>query len=94
MSGRKYEVNLSRSAERMLLQHTEFLAQVNPAAARRLISSLKKVKSRLSDNALLLMILLNLVGCTITRTTIVDGVKYYGSGNSGSDTSSYDALRK
>jgi plasmid stabilization system protein ParE len=50
MSGQKYEVSLSRSAERMLLQHTEFLAQVSPASARRLISSLVKVKSRLSDN--------------------------------------------
>ena len=50
MSGRKHEVSLSRSAERMLLQHAEFLTQVSPAAARRLLNSLKKVKSRLSDN--------------------------------------------
>jgi len=50
MSGQKYEASISRGAERMLLQHTEFLTQVNPAAARRLISSLKKLKSRLSDN--------------------------------------------
>jgi len=50
MSGRKYEVSLSYGAERMLLQHTEFLTRVNPAAARRLISSLKKAKRRLSDN--------------------------------------------
>ena len=50
MLERKYEVILSRGAERMLLQHTEFLAQVNPSAARRLIGSLKKVKSRLNNN--------------------------------------------
>jgi len=50
MPGRKYEVSLSRFAERMLLQHIEFLSQVNIAAASRLISSLKKVKSRLSEN--------------------------------------------
>ena len=50
MASRKYEVSLSRSAEKMLLQHAEFLTQVNIAAARRLINSLKKVKSRLSVN--------------------------------------------
>ena len=50
MSDRKFEVSLSRSAERMLLQHAAFLTQVNPAAARKLIRSLNKVKSRLFDN--------------------------------------------
>ena len=50
MSNQKYEVSLSHGAERMLLQHTEFLAQVNHTAAHRLINSLKKVKNRLTDN--------------------------------------------
>ena len=50
MRKRKYSVELSRRAERMLLSHTEFLARVSPAAARRLVSSLREVKVRLADN--------------------------------------------
>ena len=50
MSNPKYEVIISRGAERMLLKHSEFLSQVNPAAARRLVNKLKKVKSNLSDS--------------------------------------------
>ena len=50
MAKRKYNVELSRRVEMMLLQHTEFLAQVSPTAARRLINSSKEIKVRLADN--------------------------------------------
>ena len=50
MKKRKYDVVLSRRAERMLLKHTEFLARSSPAAARRLIADSKEIKNRLADN--------------------------------------------
>jgi plasmid stabilization system protein ParE len=50
MAKRKYEVVLSRRAERMLLKHTEFLARSSHTAARRLIASSKEVMIRLADN--------------------------------------------
>ena len=50
MAKRKFNVDLSRRAEMMLLQHTEFLARVSPTAARRLINSSNEVKVRLADN--------------------------------------------
>jgi plasmid stabilization system protein ParE len=50
MTKNNYCINLSRRAEGMLLQHTEFLARVSPAAARRLISSSKEAKNKLADN--------------------------------------------
>ena len=50
MGKQKYNVELSHRAEIMLLQHTTFLAQVSPPAARRLVASAEKVKVRLSDD--------------------------------------------
>ena len=50
MAKRKYSVELSLRAEVMLLKHTEFLARVSPAAARRLIRNSKEAKGRIADN--------------------------------------------
>ena len=50
MKKNKYNVELSQRAERMLLQHTEFLARVSLPAARKLISSTKDVEAKLSEN--------------------------------------------
>jgi hypothetical protein len=47
---KEYNVDLSRRAERMLLQHTEFLARVSPVSARRFIRSSKVVKNKLADD--------------------------------------------
>jgi len=45
-----FEVILSRRSDKMLLSHTEFLARVSPAAARKLLSDFKKVTKKLTDN--------------------------------------------
>jgi plasmid stabilization system protein ParE len=50
MKKNKYNVELSRRAENMLLQHAEFLARVSLTAARRLIESVKVVEAKLSNN--------------------------------------------
>ena len=50
MARKTFNVILAERADRMLLVHTEFLAQVSPAAARRLISEFKKVKQRLNKD--------------------------------------------
>ena len=50
MAKATYNVRLARRADRMLLSHTEFLAQVSTAAARRLLTDFKKTMKRLSDN--------------------------------------------
>ena len=44
MNEPEYMVELSRRAERMLLQHTEFLARVSPNAAHRLIRDLTAIE--------------------------------------------------
>ena len=50
MARKRYNVEVSQRAERMLLQHTEFLARVSPAAARKLISTIKDVYAKLAEN--------------------------------------------
>jgi plasmid stabilization system protein ParE len=45
-----YHVSLAQRADIMLLSHAEFLANVNPDAARRLLAEFKKISARLSDN--------------------------------------------
>ena len=46
----KYSVMLARRADGMLITHTEFLARVSPAAARRLLADFRKVTARISQN--------------------------------------------
>ena len=50
MAKRKYKIILSRRADRMLLGHTQFLAKVSPAAARRFITGYKKTEARIASN--------------------------------------------
>ena len=50
MAKKDYEVIVARRADRMLLTHTEFLAQVSSVAARRLLVDFKKISKQLSDN--------------------------------------------
>ena len=50
MAQQKYRVVIARRADRMLLSHTEFLARVSPAAARRLLVDFKKAMRLLSNN--------------------------------------------
>jgi len=52
MAQKKYNVSLARRADRMLLTHTEFLSQVSPAAARRLLADFKKITGLIADNPL------------------------------------------
>ena len=47
---KKYNVSLARRADIMLLLHTEFLARVSLAAARRLLTDFKRINARLADN--------------------------------------------
>ena len=46
----KYKIILARCADKMLLFHTEFLAQISTAAARKLLVNFKKTMVLLSDN--------------------------------------------
>jgi len=50
MTRQRFNVIISKRAERMLLQHTEFLARVSTTAARKLIKSSEGIEVRLSDN--------------------------------------------
>ena len=50
MVSEKYDVITSRRADKMLLSHTEFLAQMSPAAAQRMYASYKKAISLLKVN--------------------------------------------
>ena len=50
MTQRKHSVRLARRADKMLLAHTEFIAQISAAAARNLLSGFKKTIARLADN--------------------------------------------
>jgi len=50
MPKKKYSVILASRADKMLLSHVEFLAQVSPSAARRLLTDFKKVTGFLSAN--------------------------------------------
>jgi len=50
MAKKKYNVILAERADEMLIRHIEFLAQVNPAAARKLLSEFKKAGSKLTSN--------------------------------------------
>lgn len=52
MAQPKYNVSIARRADRMLLSHTEFLARVSLAAARRLLADFRKVTKQLGDNPL------------------------------------------
>ena len=53
MAQKKYSVRLAQRADRMLLSHTEFLARVSLAAARRLLADFKKATRLLSDDPLI-----------------------------------------
>jgi len=50
MTRKKYNVILSRRADRMLIMHTEFLTQASIAAAIKLLNDFKKAINYLSDN--------------------------------------------
>lgn len=50
MAHKKYNIILARRADRMLISHTDFLAQVSPSAARRLLGSFRKIMNLLADN--------------------------------------------
>ena len=50
MEQKKYSIILSRRADIMLLKHTEFLAQVSPAAARRLLKEFQSATGFLVSN--------------------------------------------
>ena len=50
MTQRKFNVKLAKRAEKMLLAHTKFIAQVNLSAARRLVLEFKKIEARLTEN--------------------------------------------
>ena len=49
MQSKKYSVILSRRADNMLVEHTEFLARVSPEAARRLLDGFSKIMLVLSN---------------------------------------------
>ena len=53
MARKKYEVILSRRADKMLLSHAEFLARISSNAARRLLADFRKVTDMLADNPFL-----------------------------------------
>jgi plasmid stabilization system protein ParE len=50
MVQKPYKVTLARRADGMLLSHTEFLARISPAAARRLHTDFKKAAGRMEEN--------------------------------------------
>jgi len=50
MERKKYDVRLAGRADRMLLAHTEFIARLSPAAARKLVSAFRDTVRRLADN--------------------------------------------
>jgi len=50
MVKKKHNVALALRADIMLLSHTEFLAHVSPAAARKLVQDFKIVKCKLAAN--------------------------------------------
>jgi len=50
MATKSYNVILAKRADVMLVLHTDFLVRVSPAAARRLVSDFKRVKTRLAEN--------------------------------------------
>ena len=52
MMQKQYKVQLMQRADRMLLSHTDFLAQVSVAAARRMLKDFKEVTKQLTDNPL------------------------------------------
>ena len=47
-----YDVIVARRVDTMLISHTEFLAQVNPKAARRLLAEFRKTTGLIEDNPL------------------------------------------
>ena len=49
----KYNVIFSRRSDKMLLSHTEFLARISPAAARKMLAEFNKLAARLAENPLL-----------------------------------------
>ena len=51
MAQKKYNVILARRADKMLLSHIGFLAQVSPAAARRLLADFKKAARLLANSS-------------------------------------------
>ncbi|MCL1884109.1 MAG: type II toxin-antitoxin system RelE/ParE family toxin [Defluviitaleaceae bacterium] len=53
MASKKYIVSLSSRADRQMIAHTEFLAQVSPTAARRLLADFKKVTKMLANDPFL-----------------------------------------
>ena len=50
MALKTYNVILARRADGMLLAHTEFLAKVSPAVARKLLTDFKKAIERIANN--------------------------------------------
>ena len=52
MNKKRFNVLLATRADKMLLSHTEFLARISVAAARRLLSDFRKVTKSLMDNPL------------------------------------------
>jgi len=50
MSHKEFIVILASRADEMLLSHIKFLAQVSPAAARKLLSEFRSAKSRLAGD--------------------------------------------
>ena len=53
MPSRKYKIQTSHRADRMMLLHVEFLSRVSISAARRLIASFKKTESLIASNPLI-----------------------------------------
>jgi len=49
-STKQYEVRVTEPAENMLLEHAEFLAQVSPNAADRMLSKFDLILARIADN--------------------------------------------
>ena len=52
MASGKYRVILSRRSDRMLIAHTEFLARISPAAARKLLAAFHAAASSIADDPL------------------------------------------
>jgi plasmid stabilization system protein ParE len=50
MAREKYNVTLAGRADKMLIAHTEFLARVSLAAARRLLTDFRKATKLLAEN--------------------------------------------
>jgi plasmid stabilization system protein ParE len=50
MARKKYKVIIASHADEMMLNHTKFLANVSPDAAKRLLEEFKKMTKLIADN--------------------------------------------